>query len=48
MPNLPFLHTDEQRFDTLACMGNDRIHMPKLNRLAERTWQSRVGDTDGL
>ncbi len=35
--NLLFLYTDEQRFDTLACMGNDRIHMPNLNRLAERS-----------
>jgi len=37
MPNLLFLYTDEQRFDTLACMGNDRIDMPNLNRLAERS-----------
>lgn len=37
MPNVLFLYTDEQRFDTLACTGNDRLHMPNLNRLAERS-----------
>ena len=35
--NLLFLYTDEQRYDTLPCMGNDRIHMPNLNRLADRS-----------
>ena len=34
-PNLLFLFTDEQRFDTLACYGNTAIQMPDLNRLAE-------------
>jgi arylsulfatase A-like enzyme len=34
-PNLLFLYTDEQRYDTLACYGNERIEMPNLNRLAE-------------
>jgi arylsulfatase A-like enzyme len=34
-PNLLFLYTDEQRFDTLAAYGNDQIEMPNLNRLAE-------------
>ena len=33
-PNLVFLFTDEQRFDTLAAYGNARIEMPNLNRLA--------------
>jgi arylsulfatase A-like enzyme len=33
-PNLLFIATDEQRFDTLACYGNTRIEMPNLNRLA--------------
>jgi arylsulfatase len=36
-PNLLFLYTDEQRFDTLACYGNEQIDMPNLNRLAERS-----------
>jgi arylsulfatase A-like enzyme len=34
-PNLLFIYTDEQRADTLACYGNDRIRMPHLNRFAE-------------
>ncbi len=33
-PNLLFLFTDQQRFDTLACYGNDRIRTPNLNALA--------------
>ncbi len=33
-PNLLFVFTDEQRFDTLGCYGNDRIHTPNLDRLA--------------
>lgn len=36
-PNLLFLFTDEQRLDTLACYGNNKIHMPNLNRLTERS-----------
>ncbi len=35
-PNLLFLYTDEQRFDTLAAYGNDQIEMPNLNRFAEK------------
>lgn len=34
--NLLFLYTDEQRRDTLAAYGNRAIHMPNINRLAER------------
>ncbi len=33
-PNLLFLFTDEQRADTMAAYGNERIHTPNLNRLA--------------
>jgi arylsulfatase A-like enzyme len=36
-PNLLFLFTDEQRYDTLACHGNRRIIMPNLNRLADQS-----------
>ncbi len=36
-PNLLFIYTDEQRFDTLAAYGNDRIAMPNLNRLADQS-----------
>lgn len=34
-PNLLFIWTDEQRADTMAVYGNNRIHAPNLNRLAE-------------
>lgn len=34
-PNLLFIYTDEQRFDTLAAYGNEQIEMPNLNRLAD-------------
>ncbi len=36
-PNLLFIYTDEQRFDTLAAYGNNQISMPNLNRLAEQS-----------
>jgi len=36
-PNLLFIYTDEQAFNTLACYGNSQIDMPNLNRLAERS-----------
>lgn len=34
-PNVLFVYTDEQRFDTLQAYGNERIQMPSVNRLAE-------------
>ena len=34
-PNVLFLYTDEQRYNTLACYGNEQIQMPNLNRFAE-------------
>ncbi|MHC4872462.1 MAG: sulfatase family protein [Planctomycetota bacterium] len=37
-PNLLFIFTDQQRFDTLACYGNDFIKMPNLNKLAEQSY----------
>ncbi|MEK7995669.1 MAG: sulfatase-like hydrolase/transferase, partial [Planctomycetota bacterium] len=33
-PNLLFIWTDEQRADTMAAYGNNRIHTPNLNKLA--------------
>jgi arylsulfatase len=33
-PNLLFLFTDEQRYDTLGAYGNGEIHTPNLDRLA--------------
>lgn len=34
-PNIVFILTDDQRWDTLGCMGNPRVHTPHLDRLAE-------------
>ena len=36
-PNLLFLFTDEQRADTMAAYGNERIETPNLNRLASES-----------
>ncbi len=36
-PNLLFIYTDEQAFNTLAAYGNRQIHMPHLNRLAQES-----------
>ena len=36
-PNLLFLFTDEQRFDTMAAYGNEQIETPNLNRLASES-----------
>ncbi len=35
-PNLLLLFTDDQRFDTIAAMGNPAIHTPNLDALAAR------------
>ncbi|MGZ0712621.1 sulfatase family protein (plasmid) [Coraliomargarita sp. W4R53] len=35
-PNVLFVMTDQQRFDTLAALGNTDISTPNLDRLAER------------
>ena len=37
MPNILLLWTDEQRYDTLACYGNEAIGMPNLNALARQS-----------
>lgn len=34
-PNLLFIFTDEQRFDTLKCYGNDFVEAPNLNAFSE-------------
>jgi arylsulfatase A-like enzyme len=33
-PNLLFILTDQQRYDSMACYGNTQIDTPNLNRLA--------------
>ncbi|MFW5893602.1 MAG: sulfatase-like hydrolase/transferase [Verrucomicrobiota bacterium] len=34
--NILFLFTDDQRFDTIAALGNPAIHTPNLDRLVAR------------
>jgi arylsulfatase len=33
-PNVLIIHTDQQRWDTLRCMGNELMHTPNLDVLA--------------
>ncbi|MDS0300650.1 sulfatase-like hydrolase/transferase [Halogeometricum sp. S1BR25-6] len=35
-PNVLFVMTDQQRFDTIRALGNDRIHTPNIDRLVAR------------
>ena len=35
-PNILFILTDDQRFDTIHALGNPAIHTPNLDRLAAR------------
>ncbi len=35
-PNILFLFTDDQRFDTIAALGNPEIHTPNLDALVNR------------
>ncbi len=35
-PNILFVMTDQQRFDTIAALGNRHIYTPNLDRLVER------------
>ena len=35
-PNILFFFTDDQRFDTIAALGNAQIRTPNLDRLVER------------
>jgi len=35
-PNILWICSDQQRFDTLGCYGNPFVHTPNLDRLAER------------
>lgn len=40
-PNLVFVFSDQQRFDTLKCYGNDWIQTPHINKLAEQSFVFR-------
>jgi choline-sulfatase len=35
-PNILYVMTDQQRFDTIAALGNDEIYTPNLDRLVRR------------
>jgi len=35
-PNVLFVMTDQQRFDTIAALGNEHIYTPNLDRLVQR------------
>lgn len=35
-PNILFIMTDQQRFDTIAALGNEHIHTPNMDRLVRR------------
>jgi len=37
-PNVVFIFTDDQRFDTIAALGNPHIVTPNLDRLARRSF----------
>ena len=37
-PNIVFIFSDQQRYDTLACYGNDWIQTPNLNALADSSF----------
>lgn len=37
-PNLLFIFSDQQRFDTMACYGNRTIQTPYLNTLAQESF----------
>jgi arylsulfatase A-like enzyme len=40
-PNLVFVFSDQQRYDTLRCYGNDWIQTPNLNALATQSFVFR-------
>ena len=37
-PNLVFVFSDRQRFDTMECYGNDWINTPNLNSLSDESF----------
>ena len=41
-PNVVFIFSDQQRYDTLRCYGNDWINVPRLNALAGRVVRIRA------
>jgi len=49
-PNILFIFTDDQRFDTLSALGNRESHTPTIDRLVARgstfthahTWRTEL------
>ena len=41
MPNILFILSDDQRFDTVGALGNPHIHTPNLDDLARRGFAFR-------
>ncbi len=37
-PNVVFIFSDQQRYDTLRCYGNDWLNVPNLNALADESF----------
>ncbi len=37
-PNLVFMFSDQQRYDTMSCYGNEWINTPNLNAMADRSF----------
>ena len=35
-PNILYIMTDQQRFDTIAALGNEIVYTPNLDRLVRR------------
>ncbi len=37
-PNIVFLFSDQQRYDTMSCYGADHLNVPNLNKLSEESF----------
>ena len=46
-PNILWLCSDQQRWDTLGCYGNDFVRTPNLDSLARDGVAVRVANGDG-
>lgn len=46
-PNFLFLHTDDQRFDTIRALGNGQIRTPNMDRLVARGLTFTQATTQG-
>ena len=49
-PNVVFIFSDQQRYDTLACYGNSSMQVPHLNALADESFvfQKRLRHSTGV